>query len=261
MSDSGTGSKRPPRQSLPDEVRAVALLGIVLVNAPFIAVGLDGFTDKSLVGPLDRATAFLITALAEAKFYLLFSFLFGYSANFIVRPGAVDGRRRWSRRLLGLALIGLAHAVFFFVGDILLAYAILGAGLIPLLGRSDRTVLITGAVVAGIGLLWLGLLTLAVLVGDPGITDQDGERQKAEPEQPDSGDDCPSDQHRAVGPPEKRDQARAEDRVGEQDVADEEEDRVGEADQGEAEQPPAPSAPAIDGARPDDEVCAVPKKE
>ena len=104
----------------------------------------------------------------------LFSFLFGYSANFIVRPGAVDGRRRWSRRLLGLALIGLAHAVFFFVGDILLAYAILGAGLIPLLGRSDRTVLITGAVVAGIGLLWLGLLTLAVLVGDPGITDQGG---------------------------------------------------------------------------------------
>ena len=164
---------RSGRQRLPDELRAVALLGIVLVNAPFIAVGLDGFTDQNLTDPLDRVTTFLTTALAEGKFYILFSFLFGYSANFIVRPGASDGRRRWRRRMAGLALVGLAHAVFFFVGDILLAYALLGTGLIPLFGRSDRTVLVTGAIVAGIGLLWLGLIALAAS-SDPEVVGQGG---------------------------------------------------------------------------------------
>ena len=166
-------SSRPSRERLPDELRAIALLGIVLVNAPFIAVGLDGFTDQNLTGPLDRATTFLSTALAEGKFYILFSFLFGYSANFIVRPGAADGRKRWRRRIAGLALLGLAHAIFFFVGDILLAYAVLGLGLIPLFGRTDRTVLVTGGIVAGIGLLWLGLIALAAS-SDPEVVAQGG---------------------------------------------------------------------------------------
>ena len=166
---------RSDRQGLPDELRAIALLGIVVVNAPFIAVGLDGFTDQNLGGPIDRLTTFLTTALAEGKFYLLFSFLFGYSATFIVRPGAGErsGRKRWRRRMFGLALIGLAHAVFFFVGDILLAYALLGMGLLPLFRRTDRTVLVTGAIVAGLGLFWLGLIVLAAF-SDPGITAQGG---------------------------------------------------------------------------------------
>ncbi|MBU3691382.1 MAG: DUF418 domain-containing protein [Solirubrobacterales bacterium] len=157
---SDTESK-PARQSLPDELRAIALVGIVVVNAPFIALGLDGFSGSNLGDTLDRIVAFTVTVLAEGKFYLLFSFLFGYSANFIVRAGAANGRRRWRRRLLILAAIGLAHAVFFFIGDILMAYALLGVGLIPLFGRTDRTVLITGATVAVIGALWVGLLVVA----------------------------------------------------------------------------------------------------
>lgn len=171
-----SGAFPPPRsrQFLPDELRAVALLGIVLVNAPFIAVGLDGFTAENLGGPLDRATSFLTTALAEGKFYLLFSFLFGYSANFIVRQGEAGDRRRWKRRLVALAVIGLLHAIFFFIGDILFAYAVLGAGLIPLFSRSDKAILITGGVVAGLGLAWLGLLVL-VAASDPGLTAQGAE--------------------------------------------------------------------------------------
>lgn len=174
MPYSGALPESRSRQFLPDELRAIALLGIVLVNAPFIAVGLDGFTAEDLGGPLDRATSFLTTALAEGKFYLLFSFLFGYSANFIVRQGEAGDRRRWKRRLVALAVIGLVHAIFFFIGDILLAYAVLGAGLIPLFARSDKAVLVTGGVVAGLGLAWLGLLVL-VAASDPGLTAQGGE--------------------------------------------------------------------------------------
>ena len=162
------------RQSLPDELRAIALLGIVVVNAPFIALGLDGFSDANLDNTLDRIVAFTITVLAEGKFYLLFSFLFGYSANFLVRPGAENGRRRWRRRLLILGVIGLAHGIFFFIGDILLAYALLGVGLIPLFGRTDRTVLITGATVAVIGALWVALLVL-VTFEDPGAVDSEAD--------------------------------------------------------------------------------------
>ena len=148
------------RQAFPDQLRGLALLGIILVNAPFMATSFDFPGEAPSATVLDDLAAFLTTFLAEGKFYLLFSFLFGYSANFIVKAGDPDGRRRWRRRLLGLAVIGLAHAVFFFVGDILFAYAILGAGLMLMFRRQDRTVLTTAGVVAAAGVLWLGLLVL-----------------------------------------------------------------------------------------------------
>ena len=100
------------RQRFPDQLRGLALLGIVVVNAPFMAISIDGFTEASTSTALDRIVAFATTLIAEGKFYILFSFLFGYSANFIVGDGAPASRRRWKRRMLGLAVIGLAHAIF-----------------------------------------------------------------------------------------------------------------------------------------------------
>lgn len=50
---------------------------------------------------------------------------FGYSLSLMLRQRADDGVRRYRRRLVGLAILGLAHATLFFVGDILLSYAIL----------------------------------------------------------------------------------------------------------------------------------------
>jgi uncharacterized protein len=146
------------RQAFPDQLRGLALLGIVVVNAPFMAIGMDGFTERSMSSPVDEVVAFGTTALAEGKFYLLFSFLFGYSANFIVGARAPGCLRRWRRRMFALGLIGLAHAVFLFIGDILFAYAVLGAGLMLMFNRTDRTVLATAAVSAVMGLVWLGLL-------------------------------------------------------------------------------------------------------
>jgi len=110
-----------------------------MVNAPFLAISTYGYTPESVAAPLDWATAFAVIALAQGKFYLIFSFLFGYSANFIAPSKTPAGSRRFRRRLVGLALIGLAHAVFLFVGDILISYSLLGAALMLLFGRSDRT--------------------------------------------------------------------------------------------------------------------------
>jgi uncharacterized protein len=154
--------RRASRQAFPDQLRGLALLGIIVVNAPFLAISADGYTPASVSAPIDWAAAFLITLLAQGKFYLIFSFLFGYSANFIVRANDATGRRRFRRRLVGLAVIGLAHAVLLFIGDILLSYALLGAALMLMFGRSDRAVLRTSAIAAVVASAWLGLLVVAV---------------------------------------------------------------------------------------------------
>ncbi len=168
------------RQTFPDQLRGLALLGIIVVNAPFLAISADGYTAASVSAPIDWAAAFAVTLLAQGKFYLIFSFLFGYSANFIVPANGTTGRRRFRRRLVGLAVIGLAHAVLLFVGDILLSYALLGAALMLMFSRSDRAVLRTSAIAAVAASLWLGVLAVAAssatsaeFATDPALLDLD----------------------------------------------------------------------------------------
>ena len=147
------------RQSFPDQLRGVALLGIIVVNAPFFAMD----AGHENLGPaaaamIDRGSEFLVKALAEGKFYLLFSFLFGYSANFIVKDGAPAHRRAFGRRLLALGVLGFLHAVFFFIGDILLSYAILGIGLFALFRRPDRSALLASMISFVVTAAWLYVL-------------------------------------------------------------------------------------------------------
>ena len=126
------------REALPDRLRGIALLGIVVVNAAFLGISADGFTQDSVDGIANRLTALLVATFAQGKFYLLFSFLFGYSASFILRDHTPANRRRYLRRMLALFLFGLAHAVFFFIGDILITYSILGLLLFAISRSSDR---------------------------------------------------------------------------------------------------------------------------
>ncbi|MGB3432210.1 DUF418 domain-containing protein [Achromobacter sp.] len=118
-----------------DALRGFALFGILVVNigvfsSPFYGAGVP---DPSYSQPLDLTVRWLIAWLFETKFYLLFSFLFGYS--FTLQMAAAERSQaaftpRFLRRLAGLALLGLAHAVLFYQGDILLTYALLGLALL-----------------------------------------------------------------------------------------------------------------------------------
>ncbi|RSE93562.1 DUF418 domain-containing protein [Achromobacter aegrifaciens] len=118
-----------------DALRGFALFGILVVNigvfsSPFYGAGV---ADPAYSQPLDLAVRWLIARLFETKFYLLFSFLFGYS--FTLQMTAAERSQaafapRFLRRLAGLALLGLAHAVLFYQGDILLTYALLGLALL-----------------------------------------------------------------------------------------------------------------------------------
>ncbi len=150
------------REALPDRLRGIALLGIVVVNASFLAISADGFTQASVDGVANRLTALLVNTFAQGKFYLLFSFLFGYSASFILRDHSKPNRRRYLRRMLALFLFGLAHAVFFFVGDILITYSIFGL-LLFLISRSSDRVLKRWSI-AGIAVGVFFILIIASLV-------------------------------------------------------------------------------------------------
>ena len=156
------GGLQRHRDDFADELRGFALLGIVLVNAPFFAVSVQGFVDASVATWYDRTAAFLIFAFAQAKFYLLFSFLFGYSLHYIVKNDAPETVRRFKWRLVGLALIGVAHAAFLFTGDILFVYAILGIGLLALRKKTDRVILWSGVVASFLWAVFWGVLVWSV---------------------------------------------------------------------------------------------------
>ncbi len=149
------------RENFADELRGFALLGIVLVNAPFLGISMQGFTQASLLTLADKLAAFAIVAFAQAKFYLLFAFLFGYSLSFVIKENHAQSITQFKRRLLGLGVIGVLHAIFFFLGDILLMYALFGCILLWMQNKSDATVQKVIVIAAS---LWLLLLSL-VLVG------------------------------------------------------------------------------------------------
>ncbi|MCY4373334.1 MAG: DUF418 domain-containing protein, partial [Spirochaetaceae bacterium] len=120
-----------------DVLRGFALCGILFVNIMwFKAPGsLGGFGYEG--PPLDRLVAAGVFALAQAKFFTLFSFLFGwgFATQFLraeERGVAAGFPRLYLRRSAILGLIGVAHIVLLSEGDILLLYAILGLALLAL---------------------------------------------------------------------------------------------------------------------------------
>ncbi|MEV0185814.1 DUF418 domain-containing protein [Streptomyces sp. NPDC050625] len=153
-----------------DALRGFALLGICLVNAQVIA-GVDVLpTGPVAVG--DHFAAWLVTALCTMKFYLLYSFLFGYSFTLQMRAADRDGvpfARRHGRRLLGLFLIGAAHAVLLYPGDILTTYAVLGLVLMAVRRLRARTALrIAGLIIAFLTAVFLVIGVLTLVLTGPG---------------------------------------------------------------------------------------------
>ncbi|WP_447773707.1 DUF418 domain-containing protein [Variovorax boronicumulans] len=161
------------RQSLVDALRGFALLGILVVNigafaSPFYGLPLS---DPMMRTGLDRAAAFAIAFLFETKFYLLFSFLFGYSFTLQMQSTERSGKPfvpRLSRRLAALWLIGALHAVLLFHGDILTTYAVLGVVLLAVRSRSDALLARWARrLVLATALVWGSVGVLVALVGDP----------------------------------------------------------------------------------------------
>ena len=160
----------PQRIEVIDVLRGFALLGILLVNMHLFSFPVQ----ELLVGngeaatPADRIAAWGIQVFAESKFYPIFSFLFGLGFALQIQRAEARGAPfvpLYLRRLFMLLLIGIAHAVFIWVGDILVLYALLGAILLLFFrSRSLRTLLVWAGVFLAISvMLPTGLSGLALI--------------------------------------------------------------------------------------------------
>jgi uncharacterized protein len=159
------------RVELIDVLRGFALLGILIVNMQRFKSALGGTgLPPRFEGTADRVAGWLISLGFESKFFVLFSFLFGYGlAIQIARAGAqgVPIVPRYLRRLAGLLVLGLAHALLLFTGDILVAYAVLGLVLLMARRAAPGTLLRwSGGLLVG----WSLLLLLSALGSSAGGT-------------------------------------------------------------------------------------------
>ncbi|MGW7430131.1 DUF418 domain-containing protein [Streptomyces sp. NPDC054861] len=155
-----------------DALRGFALGGILLVNA-LVMAGVPALPDDT-PGLVAKG---LVTAFVETKFYLLFSFLFGYS--FVLQQESAEraGARfvpRMLRRLLGLFVLGLLHIALLYTGDILTMYALLGLILLAARGASPGRLWTAARWVQTVtSALLLAFAALVTLVPDGGTdTDQ-----------------------------------------------------------------------------------------
>ncbi|GAA3867859.1 DUF418 domain-containing protein [Saccharothrix violaceirubra] len=141
-----------------DAVRGLALLGIFIVNITFMSSGYPGnlVTDPEYSSVFDNFVRGLSSVFIDMKFYMLFSFLFGYSFTLQLeaakRAGAAFGPRML-RRIGGLFVLGALHTAFLYGGDVLTTYAVACLVLFWMRNASDRTALRVAAIVYGVVLL------------------------------------------------------------------------------------------------------------
>lgn len=160
------------RDRFPDILRGFALFGIALVNVPYLSIDtINAAEGADLTTPSNAVAAFLVMAFFQAKFYLLFSFLFGYSAHYVLK-NEKSKRGRWIARSCGLLILGVLHFTFLFHGDILFLYGLFGLLLTTLYFRSDKV--IRGwakGVYLSVSLLFAALSILTV-VGEASLSSQ-----------------------------------------------------------------------------------------
>lgn len=114
-----------PRIQTLDFIRGLAILGILLLN--IVAFGLPS---AAYLNPAWQGTASFSDALtwaamdlfAQVKFLSLFALLFGASLQLLLPRG-----KKWLQsRLVWLMAVGIIHNIFFWDGDILLDYGLVG---------------------------------------------------------------------------------------------------------------------------------------
>lgn len=158
---------KPNRNITVDVIRTVALVGICVVNVPFMALPVENvFLPPE--GLADQIVVFLAEALFQMKFFLLFSFIFGWGLYIQDRSAARAGvsfAARYMRRLLGLACLAACHAVLVFTGDILIIYALIGLTIWPFRHMSPRALICLALWM--IPLAVISLTVLGVILSEP----------------------------------------------------------------------------------------------
>ena len=154
------------RDLAPDVLRGFALLGILVVNIQFMGLNSDqGARGEWTQGFANGSATFLIAALFAGKFYLLFSFLFGYSSNYVIRNES-SNRARWIKRCLVLITFGALHFTFLWHGDIIFLYGLFGLLLTFFFFRADRTLKIWSRIIFFISTFFVILIGVLAFVAE-----------------------------------------------------------------------------------------------
>lgn len=154
------------RDNFPDILRGFALFGIALVNIPLLAIDPIAHNEGAdLTVFSNAAAAFVVMALFQAKFYLLFSFLFGYSAHYVIKDSKAN-RGRWVGRSIGLILLGVLHFSLLFFGDILFLYGLFGLLLMAFYFRKDKTLKVWAWVIYVLTAILFAVIAAFTLLGE-----------------------------------------------------------------------------------------------
>ena len=120
-----------------DIVRGVAVIGILVVNIGDFALPSAARLNPTAWGgtdPLNLGLWALNWVAFDNKMRGLFSLLFGASLLLVADRARASGRARWAvqgPRLLVLLVLGAAHYVLLWDGDILMLYALVGLLALP----------------------------------------------------------------------------------------------------------------------------------
>src|SRR6266404_6883038 len=128
-----------------DVMRGFALFGVLLAYALWNL----GSPPAESYSQINIVLDWVLSALVDTKAYTLFAFLFGLGFSIQLRRAETRGVSIvpvYCRRLFGLLLIGLAHALLLRNGDILVPYAVMGLFLLVFRRASNNTLVIAGII-------------------------------------------------------------------------------------------------------------------
>src|SRR6185503_3355848 len=159
------------RYEVLDVLRGAALFGIITANMISYSRYLylpESVTAAMATHAIDRVLNFLEAFLIEGKFYTIFSVLFGVGFSILMSRAGAKGlvfHRFFLKRVFILFVFGAAHAILFWHNDILEAYAVCGALLLPLASARNRTILAFAALalLAPIGVKLAGGIPVGLL--------------------------------------------------------------------------------------------------
>jgi uncharacterized protein len=143
-----------------DAVRGFALLGILWANVRQMFLPFDAGSFDVALGGNERLAWIdwcVFHALIDLKFLTLFSLLFGVS--FALQYARLQARGPgfggiYLRRVLILALFGVAHGLLLYSAEVLLVYAVAGLVLLGLRDWPAQRLLQAGLVLLGVTLVW-----------------------------------------------------------------------------------------------------------
>ncbi|MBD7963817.1 DUF418 domain-containing protein [Fictibacillus norfolkensis] len=174
-------------QSL-DIMRGIAIFGILLVNmksfsgpdSPIRALSYEYFDE-----PYNVWTNVLLEFFVQGNFITMFSFLFGFGIVLMAERASAKNMRFvpvFLRRQFVLLLFGILHVLFFWYGDILIMYAIVGLFMLIFYRLNKKVLIITGFLLITVYSLFMTTLTYDYWSSGAAITYQSAQNELYEQE-------------------------------------------------------------------------------